>query len=172
MEEYLPDLYQKSIYTIDYDNLYSRGIKCLLFNIDNTIVTYKADIPSNKLKELFNSLKDDYKIVLFSNVSRKRVKTFKDILGCESYNYKFKPKSRDFNNIMRQYHLEEPDIAFFSDDMVRDIYAGNKAGITTILVNPISKNDGFVEHMNRKKEDAVMQRLRDMDLFIKGKYYD
>ena len=28
MEKYVPDIYQKSIYTIDYDKLKARGIKC------------------------------------------------------------------------------------------------------------------------------------------------
>lgn len=38
MEIYIPDLYQKSIYNINYDLLISRGIKCILFDLDNTLV--------------------------------------------------------------------------------------------------------------------------------------
>ena len=37
MEKYVPDIYQKSVYDIDYSKLKSRGIKCLLFDLDNTI---------------------------------------------------------------------------------------------------------------------------------------
>ena len=173
MEDYLPDLYQKSIFAIDYDNLKERGIKCLLFNVDNTIVTYRANEPSTRLVSLFDSLNQmDYKVILFSNISKKRLNDFKNRLGCECYSYKSKPKVKDFSKIMKNYLVEEPDVAIISDQMVTDIYMGNKIGITTILVNPISNKDGFIARINRKKEDKIMNKLRDNDLFIKGKYYE
>ena len=36
MDLLIPDIYQKSIYTISYYKLKQRGIKCLLFDLDNT----------------------------------------------------------------------------------------------------------------------------------------
>ena len=39
MEKYIPDLYQKNIYEINYKNLTSRGIKFLIFDLDNTTVS-------------------------------------------------------------------------------------------------------------------------------------
>lgn len=173
MEEYLPDLYQKSIYTIDYDSLCDRGIKCLLFNVDNTIVTYHAAEPNARLIALFDSISAmNFEIILFSNISKKRLKDFKNRLGCEAYGYKFKPTCKDIKKVMNKYHFEEPDMAIISDQMITDIYIGNMVGITTILVNPISRNDGFISHMNRQKEEKIMKKLRDMDLFTKGKYYE
>ena len=53
MEKYIPDIYQKSIYTIDYDKLLNRGIKYLLFDLDNTIVPVTLRKPNKKIKELF-----------------------------------------------------------------------------------------------------------------------
>ena len=50
MEKYIPDIYQKSIYTINYDVLLLRGIKCLLFDLDNTIAPVNIKSPSKKLK--------------------------------------------------------------------------------------------------------------------------
>ena len=38
VEKFMPDIYQKSIYYINYDKLYKKGIRCLLFDLDNTIV--------------------------------------------------------------------------------------------------------------------------------------
>ena len=38
MEKFIPDMYQKNIYDINYDLLKKKGIKCLLFDLDNTIV--------------------------------------------------------------------------------------------------------------------------------------
>ena len=80
MDKYVPDMYQKSIYTIDYDLLYSRGIRCLLFDLDNTLVPITENVPSDDVKELFDKLKDKgFKIIIFSNSLKKRVRPFKDI---------------------------------------------------------------------------------------------
>lgn len=172
MEDYLPDIYQKSIYAIDYDNLHERGIKCLLFNIDNTIVTYGSSEATSRLINLINDLKVNFKIVLFSDVSSSRMKILKNVLGCDMYHHPVKAKEKNIIDIMKSYYLEEPEMAIISDSLIRDIYLGNRVGITTILVNPISKNTGFFAHINRGKEEKVLRELRDQDLFLKGRYYD
>ena len=41
MDNFIPDMYQKSIYHIDYDKLKEDGIKCLLFDLDNTCIPFK-----------------------------------------------------------------------------------------------------------------------------------
>ena len=38
MYSFLPDMYVKSIYQIDYKSLKNSGIKVILFDLDNTIV--------------------------------------------------------------------------------------------------------------------------------------
>ena len=67
MDKFIPDMYQKSIYHIDYDKLQDNGIKCLLIDLDNTCVPYKDKEPNKKLIDLFETLKDmDFKIIIFS----------------------------------------------------------------------------------------------------------
>ena len=67
MEKFYPDVYQKSIYTINYEKLKENGIKCLLFDLDNTCVPYVDKLPSKKLKNLFEDLQDlGFKIIIFS----------------------------------------------------------------------------------------------------------
>ena len=58
MEKFRPDIYQKSIYQINYENLKEKGIKCLLFDLDNTIIAYDRVKVSKELKELFIHLKE------------------------------------------------------------------------------------------------------------------
>ncbi len=52
MEKYIPDVYQKSIYTIDYSKLKEKGIKCLLFDLDNTLAPYHIKMVDEKLIEI------------------------------------------------------------------------------------------------------------------------
>ena len=52
MKIFIPDIYQKSIFTINYDKLKKKGIKCLLFDLDNTISPAKEVVLCKKTKKL------------------------------------------------------------------------------------------------------------------------
>ena len=53
-----PKIYQKDIFSINYDKLLKQNIKNLLFDIDNTISSSKDKLPSKEVIELFNNLKE------------------------------------------------------------------------------------------------------------------
>ena len=72
MNYFFPDIYQKSIYTINYDKLKENGIKCLLFDLDNTCVPYVEKTPTRKLVDLFDKLTNmGLKVIIFSNSPKK-----------------------------------------------------------------------------------------------------
>ena len=67
-DKFVPDIYQKSIYTIDYEKLKKSKIKCLIFDLENTIAPNNLKKPNKKLKDLFEELKDmGFKIIIVSN---------------------------------------------------------------------------------------------------------
>ena len=80
MEKYIPDVYQKSIYTIDYHKLKDSGIRFLLFDLDNTLSPMGEDKPTDKLKNFMVELKQEFEILIFSNSPRKRVMAFAEAL--------------------------------------------------------------------------------------------
>lgn len=173
MEKYIPDIYQKSIYTINYDSLFLRGIKCLLIDLDNTIVPISMKSPNKKIKELFDDLKmQGFKVIIFSNSSKSRIKPFKDILDVDCCAKARKPFQKKYLKIMEEYQFSEEEIACIGDQLITDIQGGNKAGITTILVNPIGTKEYLGTKINRVFEKYIFRKLRDNDLFTKGKYYD
>ena len=51
---------KKDIYSIDYLKLKSYGIKCLLLDLDNTLVTNYVKKPTRKLKDFIEKLKDKF----------------------------------------------------------------------------------------------------------------
>ena len=51
VEKFMPDIYQKSIYYINYDKLYKKGVRCLLFDLDNTITPSHVIKPTKRLKK-------------------------------------------------------------------------------------------------------------------------
>ena len=173
MEQYIPDIYQKSIYTIDYSKLWLRGIKCLMFDLDNTLVPSNVKKPTKKNKDLFKELTElGFKVIIFSNANKKRVKPFKDELCVDCCASAMKPFKHNFLKVLATYNYKIDEVAIIGDQLLTDVKGGNNVGITTILVNPIGKKDQFLTTLNRGMEKLIMQRLSVNNLFAQGKYYD
>ncbi len=173
MEKYIPDIYQKSIYTIDYSKLLSRGIKCLLFDLDNTIIAINDKTPPQKAKDLFVSLKQKgFKVIIFSNSPKIRVKQFQNFFGVDCYHSARKPHPGKFRKLLKAYNYTVNEVAIIGDQLLTDIVGGNKIGITTVLVNPLSDEDIIFTKLNRFLEKRKMKKLRDKNLFCQGRYYD
>ena len=69
---YKADMYQKDIFSINYDKLKKIGIKVLVYDLDNTIIEKKKNVIDDKVKKLFNKLKNDFKIIIISNTWNKK----------------------------------------------------------------------------------------------------
>lgn len=173
LEKFVPDVYQKSIYTIDYDNLKTEGIKCILFDLDNTLSSPFIKEPTEKLIELFFKLKEKkFKLIIFSNSGKRRLEPFKNILDVDVAYHSCKPFSGKFNKVINLYKFDLSEVVIIGDQLLTDILGGNNIGIKTILVNPIGKIDGIFTKINRRIENIIMNRLKVRKLFEKGKYYE
>ncbi len=173
MDNFIPDVYQKSIYHIDYDKLLDDGIKCILFDLDNTCAPYKDSEPNKRLIELFDTLKDmGFKLVIFSNAPKKRILPFKKALNVDCLARAGKPSKHSFLKVIKLFNYEFSDVAIVGDQLYKDILGGNKVGITTILVNPMSKDDMiFTKLIFRNLEKIKYHKLAKKGLLVRGKYY-
>lgn len=174
MDNFVPDMYQKSIYHIDYDKLLEDGIKCILFDLDNTCIPYKEKVPNKKLIELFNDLKDmDFKLIIFSNATKRRISPFKDILNVDCLAMARKPNKKNFLKVLKLFNYELSDVVIIGDQLYKDILGGNRVGIRTILVNPMSLDDMFFTKLIfRPLEEKMYKKLEKLDLLKRGKYYE
>lgn len=173
MEKYIPDIYQKSIYEIDYLKLSNQGIKCLLFDLDNTLVPFSVNEVNKRLRLFFSELKQkDFDIYIFSNSHKSRVKNVAEELNLKYYFFARKPLKGNYKKVMYENDYNESQVAIIGDQILTDILGGNLVGITTILVNQISPKDSFVTKITRILEKIIIKRLRTYELFVKGKYYD
>lgn len=173
MEIYVPDIYKENIYKINYEILLSRGIKCLIFDLDNTLVTIKESLPREENKKLFKELKDKgFKIFIASNSLKNRVKPFHEELKVDYISNARKPHIDKVNELIKSSKYSLDQIAIIGDSMMDDIVCGNTIGITTILLDQISKKEFPLARIKRIKEKRIQKRLRDKDLFTKGRYYE
>lgn len=172
MDLFIPDMYQKSIYNIDYKKLKKRGIKCLLFDLDNTLIPYSVDVPTNKVKDLFLRLEEDFKIIIMSNSGKKRLIPFKEQLNVDVAFSSCKPLKKKYKKIMKIYNFKDTEIAAIGDQLVTDIFGANRNNITSILINPIGENEPVTTKFNRFIERKIYKELLKKGILKKGSYYD
>lgn len=173
MEKYVPDIYQKNIYTINYDSLILRGIHCLLFDLDNTLVPINEKDAREENKKLIKELKEKgFKIIITSNSIKARVKPIADQLNVDYLSNAKKPSTEKLINLINEYKFGLDQIAIIGDSMMDDVVCGNKIGITTVLTDQIDKKEFPFARIKRIKEKKIQKKLRDHDLFTKGRYYE
>lgn len=172
MDLFIPDIYQQSIYTIDYKKLKRNGIKCLLFDLDNTIAPYKTIDPDTKVKELFARLESDFKVIIISNNSKNRLRPFKEKLNVDcAYNSR-KPFKKKYKKIIELYKFEVDEVACVGDQILTDILGANRMGFTSILVNRMAKYETVFTKFNRFFEKFILKRLAKKRILVMGEYYD
>jgi hypothetical protein len=173
LDKFVPDKYFKSIYDINYKKLKVSGIKCLVFSITNTLVPGSVKTPTNKVKDLFEDLKDmGFKILLLSNRPKKDVTPFKELLCVDSAYLALKPLKFKYKKIMRVYNFKDTEIACIGSQLFYDVYGANRMEFTSIYVNPISNEEYSVANLNIKIENMILDKLNKKQLFKKGNYYE
>ena len=69
--KYLPDIYKRNIFDINYKKLKDEDIKCLIFDLDNTLVKIDSIEVDKKTIELITKLKKDFIVLIVSNSPKK-----------------------------------------------------------------------------------------------------
>jgi len=173
MDKYIPKMYKRSIFEINYDKLKAKNIKCLIFDLDNTLLLIEKDIPDKKVCYLIKKLKKDFKIyILSNNTNKKRLNKVKAALDIDFVSFALKPFSRGFKKIMKSTALSSKEICIIGDQIMTDILGGNKLGIYTILVEPLGIKDLKITTFNRFLENKKVLKLEKMDLFKRGEFYE
>lgn len=167
----VPKMYQKNIFDINYKKLKANGIKCLLFDLDNTLVAAKSYNPEKKVINLIKKLNKDFKVIIISNSPKKRLIKLNKIFDIDFYSFSLKPLKRNFKKVIKDHNFDKDEIVLIGDQFVTDMIGGNRMKIKTILVDPLS-GDLPCTKLNRLIENRIIKGLGRKNLFFKGQYYE
>lgn len=157
LKRFFPDYYIDSIFEIDTDKLKKQGIKALVFDIDNTLVPYDVEEPTKEIIDYFEELQEKgFKICLFSNNNKERVIRFNKGLRLIAIHKANKPLKGKFKIAMDLLGTDKSSTAIVGDQIFTDVYGGNRTGITTILVAPVSDKDEWITKIKRGLERRVI----------------
>lgn len=136
-KNYVPDVYQPSIYAIDYQKLKDAGIKLISFDIDDTIAPLTQFNPPKTAIILFQDLKNmGFELMLLTNALNVRAKNFADklgISGCYIARAK-KPLTTHFQTMQERFGLEKSQMAHVGNSIMDDVAGGNSFEIMTCMV--------------------------------------
>lgn len=154
-----PDLFVKSIFSLDINWLKERGIKGVLLDIDNTLITHKQKIPDEKVIELIKYFQNNgIKTAIVSNATKRRVDLFNEKLGLYARYRAFKPSHKGFLKAMAKLNLTPAETAVIGDQLFTDIRGGNKIGLITILVEPLDINEPITVRLKRILEKLIVKK--------------
>ena len=161
LKYFLPNEYVKSIIHIDADELQKRGIKAVITDLDNTLVAWNRSEASPELLGWFQRLKEKGILVtVISNNHLQRVKSFVEPLGVPFVCSAKKPMSKGFKRALKTMGVKPDETVVIGDQLLTDVFGGNRLGFYTILVVPLSSTDGFVTRFNRKMERMLLSKMR------------
>ena len=155
-ERFYPDKYVESAYVIDYEGMYKKGYRGIIFDIDNTLVPHGAPADKRSIA-LFKRLKAiGYECLLLSNNKEPRVKMFNDAVHVR-YIYKAgKPGVKNYERAMDLMGTDDVNTFFVGDQLFTDVYGANRAGILSILVKPINPKEEIQIVLKRYLEKPVL----------------
>ncbi|MFO8192437.1 MAG: YqeG family HAD IIIA-type phosphatase [Bacillota bacterium] len=155
-----PKEHLDNIYQIDPEHLQSLGIKGIITDMDNTLVPWSDRFVYPRLRTLLSDLKEKgFQLFIVSNNSRNRGISLARELDIPAIWYAVKPRRHAFRRAMKNMDLSPGEVAVVGDQIFTDVLGGNRLGLHTILVNPISEKEFFWSRLMRKLERLVLKRL-------------
>ena len=156
LEPFYPKEWVDSTYDIDWKSWKEKGIRGVIFDIDNTLVPHGAPADARALA-LFERLHElGYETCLLSNNKEPRVKSFADQVHSR-YIYKAgKPGVKNYNRAVQEMGLRKEEVLFVGDQLFTDVYGANRAGIYGILVKPINPKEEIQIVLKRYLEAIVL----------------
>lgn len=156
---FIPDMYLNTVYELDISLLKDKGIKSIIVDIDNTLVSWETRVPDDKVTELVCKLTaEGFKICILSNNTKKRVEEFNEYLKLPAIHKAIKPSKAAFRRAMRLMNSSPENTAVIGDQLFTDVLGGNRLGLFTVLVSPISDKEFIWTRLVRLLEKSVLKR--------------
>ena len=153
---FYPDQYLASTYVIDFEKLYEKGFRGLIFDIDNTLVPHNAPA-DDRAVALFERLKRiGYRCCLISNNQEPRVKMFNEKIQVDYVYNAHKPSTKNYIRAMEIMGTDRSNTLFIGDQLFTDVWGAKRAGIPNILVKPLHPKEEIQIVLKRYLEKIVL----------------
>jgi len=134
-----PDYNLKNIYSINLEELKSKEIDALLFDLDSTLMGSKTGYYTLETLNWLEKVKKDFFVGVISNNHNPAY--IEKVNACTDFPIVFeanKPDTKVSKKFMSENNLNPKNTAFVGDRPLTDILCGKRLGCITILVDSIT----------------------------------
>lgn len=157
-ERFYPHVTAKNVFELDKKFYKDNGIKGVIFDIDNTLVTHDTVRPPEEILEYFKFLENmGIKYSIVSNNYKERVDLFCENLGIPYIARAWKPFKKNLKEMCRIFDLRASEVCLVGDQIFTDIYGGRRMKFYTVLVTAVGENETKFVAFKRIFEKAVMK---------------
>lgn len=169
LDKLKPDRVVRSVYEIDPASLAREGIRGIIADLDNTLVAARqTSVDAHLVGWLELLRREGLRVVIVSNNREARVSAVAGELGVPYVCSARKPLGRPFRRALELMELRAAEVAVVGDQLLTDVLGGNRAGLRTILVTPISPEESFFSKINRRLEKVAVWLMRRRGIRIRG----
>ena len=120
------------------------GIGGLIIDVDETLRTNGKHIPECNKKWL-EYMKKEFKICVVSKGYDEKVKQLLEQMNIKYNGFHIISKRKSFKEAAEEMGLEPENVLVIGDDAISDIYAGNKCGMLTAIVEQVIEEEEDLE---------------------------
>ncbi len=155
-----PAAYVDSVFDIDFDVLYERGYRGIIFDVDNTLVHHGKD-SNERVDALFAALHAiGFKTLILSNNDSARIERFLKNIDSPYIADADKPHTAGYREALTLLGIERQNVLCIGDQIFTDILGANRSGIDSILVHFIRSGTHERLGLRRRAEQAVLALYR------------
>lgn len=161
LDQLTPDLVVRSVHEIPLQTLAARGIRGLLFDLDNTLMEHHGD-HFDPFVTLWvkSALAQGFQIAIVSNSPPERIVALSGELGIPGIAQSGKPRRRGLRQGLAALGLRPDEAAMVGDQVFTDVWAGRRLGLYTILVARYAEHEPWFIQAKRPVERMVLKRRR------------
>lgn len=157
LSAFYPDEYRDSTFTLDYRQMYDRGYRGIIYDIDNTLVPHGAPADERAIRHFEKLREMGYRFCLISNNKEPRVASFAGDIGGAFYVYDaHKPSKKAYLKAVEKMGLSGDQVFFVGDQIFTDVFGARRAGLYSILVKPIHPKEEIQIVLKRYLEKIVL----------------
>ena len=155
-----PDYNLKNIYEIDFARLKAEGIKCVMFDLDSTVMVSKSGTFLPETIAWFNTFVNDFEVAIISNNPNKNyIERAAKLAPCRVIGKAKKPNPEVAKTYLESIGISPANAVMVGDRPLTDILVGKRLGCKTILVGSINDaNENFLIKFVRALERSTIRK--------------
>ena len=154
-----PDYNLKNVYEINFEELKAQGIKCIMFDLDSTVMVSKSAAFLPQTLEWFNTFIKDFKVAIISNnFNKEYIENASKLAPCRVIGAARKPNPDVMKSYIEEEGFKPTECAMVGDRPLTDILAGKRLGCMTILVGSINPHENLPTRFVRALERSTIKK--------------